>query len=526
MSQGAISSSRYRDLALKAARSGILPLLIAVGALVPSVYVVCHALRLPNIGSVHDDAIYWVTAKSIAEGRGYRLLYIPGEPRQLLYPPLYPLLLSGAWKIRPRFPDNAPFALWSSWLMLPLLLVMTDRLAASMGAQPAARMALPVWIALNPIVISYSVNLMSELMFCCMLTACLWMITRSLQPGGTARMALFAGLVGGLTYLTRIAGIFLLAAAIVCYVSKRSYRKAVLFAAGMLPALVVWQIWTGVRLDDPGLSDYRSYLSLSRFAGLSGSQLAAMAGVNIKLIFLRLAGLLVWSSEGTPFLQVGITCATLAMVVYCLGSPKRPQFAAAVVAACYLGMLSVWPDITNSRLLLPAVPVLLAIFVSLSRASWIRNPLVFVILGVAGVFSGLVSYVTAFGVIPSGLANLRRVHEQNQPVYDWLRVNSLSTPLVTDSAALVYLHTGRPALEPRVPVADWYLSQREADINFRMRMLDIARSTGGFLLAHCRASDRQDSLPLCSASVEIPDIHLIADTGSAKLYRVDLRGPR
>src|ERR1700674_5029279 len=136
---GVISSSRLRDLPLRTGRNRVLPLLIVAGALAPSIYLGCHALDLPNLGFLQDDAIYLVTAKSIAAGSGYRLLHIPRQPHQILYPPFYPLLLSAAWRFQPRFPDNASVALWSSWLMLPLLLVITDRLAAAMGAQPAAR---------------------------------------------------------------------------------------------------------------------------------------------------------------------------------------------------------------------------------------------------------------------------------------------------------------------------------------------------------------------------------------------------
>ena len=526
MMTGAISSSRFRDLARKAGRYGVLPLLIVAGALTPSIYLACHdAPDLPNLGFMQDDAVYLVTAKSIADGSGYRLLHVPRQPHQILYPPFYPLLLSAAWRFQPRFPDNASVALFSSWLMLPLLLVITDRLAAAMGAQPAARILLSVWIALNPIVIFYSVNLMSELMFCCGVTACVWMVIRALQPGAAATVALSAGLAGGIAYLTKSAGIFLLPAALICFAGLRSYRKGILFAAGMLPAIATWQMWTRMHVDDPGSYEgYRTYLS--HFAGLSWSQFAAIAGVNIKLIFLRPTGLLVWFLEGAPFLQFAITFSALAMVAYCVCSPLRPQFAAGVAVACYVGMLCVWPNGINSRLLLPAMPVLLAIFVSLARTSWIRNPLVFAILSFAGVSNGVVTYAAAFGVMASSIANDRRAYEQNQPVYDWLRVNSLSTPLVTDRAALVYLRTGRPALEPLIPVADWYRSPRELGVNFSMRMVDIARSTGGFLLTHCSASDESDNLPLCSASIEMQDIHLIADTKSAKLFRVDLRPPQ
>src|SRR5687767_12816728 len=57
-------------------------------------------------GQCHDDALYVLTAKALAEGDGYRLTNLPGEPPQTKYPPLYPLFLAVLWEIGPDFPDN------------------------------------------------------------------------------------------------------------------------------------------------------------------------------------------------------------------------------------------------------------------------------------------------------------------------------------------------------------------------------------------------------------------------------------
>ena len=57
-------------------------------------------------GIFHDDGIYVATAKSIAEGTGYRLINLPSSPLQTKYPFLYPAILAIIWKINPNFPDN------------------------------------------------------------------------------------------------------------------------------------------------------------------------------------------------------------------------------------------------------------------------------------------------------------------------------------------------------------------------------------------------------------------------------------
>ncbi len=49
---------------------------------------------MPHLGFYHDDSIYWVSARSLATGDGYRIESLPGEPYQTKYPPLYPALLA------------------------------------------------------------------------------------------------------------------------------------------------------------------------------------------------------------------------------------------------------------------------------------------------------------------------------------------------------------------------------------------------------------------------------------------------
>src|SRR5262245_4383276 len=42
---------------------------------------------VPGVSGVfHDDAIYVISAKALADGRGYRLINLPGAPPQTKYP--------------------------------------------------------------------------------------------------------------------------------------------------------------------------------------------------------------------------------------------------------------------------------------------------------------------------------------------------------------------------------------------------------------------------------------------------------
>jgi hypothetical protein len=56
------------------------------------------------VGVFHDDAIYTLTAKALAEGEGYRLINLPDAPPQTKYPILYPAILATVWRAAPLSP--------------------------------------------------------------------------------------------------------------------------------------------------------------------------------------------------------------------------------------------------------------------------------------------------------------------------------------------------------------------------------------------------------------------------------------
>src|SRR5579864_3565650 len=70
-----------------------------------AIYSICYVA--PGYGLFDDDGIYLVTAKSLAQGSGYRIVSLPSAIPQTKYPPVFPALLAGVWKIYPRFPQNA-----------------------------------------------------------------------------------------------------------------------------------------------------------------------------------------------------------------------------------------------------------------------------------------------------------------------------------------------------------------------------------------------------------------------------------
>src|SRR5229473_4340612 len=152
------------DMARKAIAVAVLLL-----ALVPAARLAWMAREMPHFGHLHDDSIYFVAAKSLAEGRGYRILSLPGEPFQTKYPPLWPLILAGIWKIDPRFPQNLKLALVLNWLILPAFLWVAWCWFRRSGFGKRASLAFCGILALSPYVIVLSTSPMSDLIFTALL---------------------------------------------------------------------------------------------------------------------------------------------------------------------------------------------------------------------------------------------------------------------------------------------------------------------------------------------------------------------
>src|SRR4051794_22883366 len=102
-------------------RRPILATALAALILAPSAYIGWSLRDMPQFGRMADDGIYYATAQSLAQGHGYRIASLPGQPYQAKYPPLYPLALSVIWRLNPEFPANLQIAAAFAWLMLPAL---------------------------------------------------------------------------------------------------------------------------------------------------------------------------------------------------------------------------------------------------------------------------------------------------------------------------------------------------------------------------------------------------------------------
>jgi hypothetical protein len=462
--------------------------------LVPSAYMAWTWRDMPHLGLHLDDTLYLVGAKSLAEGHGYRIESLPGEPFQTKYPPLLSWLLAGLWKVGPVFPENLRLLTLFAWLILPACLWLMRVLFQRYGFGPKETWLLTLMAAVNPLVYLMSVTLLSDLLFLTFFLACLLLAERALDSERPARLALTAGMIGGIAYLTRTAALPLLVAAPLCFLYRRQPGRALLFAAGMLPAMVGWQVWMSAHMlqtSDPVFLYYTSYLGMAR-ATVHLDNLATVVWHNLDALLRGICKLIIFNVAVPipPHLQQIIGVAAIAGIVRLVKRTHRIQYPAAAAGFALLLLGYFFPS--NERLLLPLYPLVLMGFWTevknlwtVLRLAWKRGrPAERLISAVAGTavaaIAGLIvaSYVEGhFEYLPRLRSTCQSDRLQSQPAYDWIR--SHIAPTATIYAAvdpLLYLYTGRHALGlPAMPAKFYEDDASDQAREFPLTILRQAR---------------------------------------------------
>ncbi|MGE5567712.1 MAG: hypothetical protein ACM3S5_01625, partial [Rhodospirillales bacterium] len=340
---------------------------ILVVAVIPSALIALYSRDMPHFGWVHDDGLYFVCAKSLAQGSGYRILSLPGEPFQTKYPPLYPLALSLVWMVNPRFPDNLPLAAALSWVFLPVYLVLVWRLLPSLGVSRREGVVVCVLLALHPFVIVLSVNLMSELPFCCLLFGCFLLVLRAGQPESRWWVAAAAGALGAAAYLTRNAAIPLLIAAPLWLLWRRRFTAAGLFFGLMAMAVAAWTLWTrahlagGTNVHQLYYTDYVGY----HFANFRISETPLVVWENLQEYFPGIGALFalprdIGPLEGNLFLSLFAAAALFAVIRLAVRNGLHPYHLFAVLYVAFLLPWMLCHYDRAERLLFPLLPLFLA----------------------------------------------------------------------------------------------------------------------------------------------------------------------
>lgn len=305
-----------------------------------------------------DNAIYMILGEALREGAGYRDLYLPDTPIHTKYPPLYPAGLAVlGWLGGLQLFKLASLACTAGAVWL------TARLGRRLiGAAPALLAA--GLVALHPVLLDYGHWVLSEAPFVLLALLSLWWLERAEEEGARAFGLGVAAAVAA--FLTRTAGLPLLAAAVALPLLARRWGRAAAAASAAAAAMAGWAAVQGAA--PPGQAGYLEELLLrdpyDPAAGAVGpAELLARAAGNAwaylsEVLPAALAGMPPHELGGAT-VALGFGVAALALggwivrALHRLGAPE-------LFTALYAGLIVLWPEAwTDARFLLPLAPLLL-----------------------------------------------------------------------------------------------------------------------------------------------------------------------
>lgn len=402
------------------------------------------AWRAPAAGTFHDDGVYLVTAKALAERGEYRIISLPSEVAQTKYPVFFPWALACVWKLNPAFPQNLP------WLKLVplafglLWLGLSYRLMREQGSSGAAGVVLLA--AASPWVVYVSTALLSETMFAAACTACLLFLHRADRGAGWRTVAA-AALFAAAAFHVRTLGLAFWAAGPAILIWRGRWRHAALFLGLTLALCSPWIVWQMSQAG--GVPSVDAYYSRENYQGWNillnfpFSQKIHILGQNLLMAVLSpgmLAGVPNGGAWVLPSLAFGLS---LCAAVFRMGVTPTTAFVAVYLAVvvCWA-----WPP---PRFVVPLLPLIywggrewLA-----GQSRRVRRGLAAVI--VLGAAAGLIHSSQRTVLLGDAMPSLR-ADDAWQPIATLLAEIERETPgdavIASNLDPVVYLYTGRKAV--------------------------------------------------------------------------------
>jgi hypothetical protein len=146
--------------------------------------------------ALFDDALFISTAQALAQHQGYILPSFPGRPLRPQVPILYPLLLSGVWRLDPRFPENLVWAIRLTegfGCVVLLCAFFLFRCIARMGRVPS--LVLTALCAFHPVLLRLSGLTLSDVPFAAMFLLTILIAHFALSPGKSYDLVATLGIV-------------------------------------------------------------------------------------------------------------------------------------------------------------------------------------------------------------------------------------------------------------------------------------------------------------------------------------------
>lgn len=402
-----------------------------------------------QFGPGQDDGVYMVTAKSLATGGGYRHLNLPGQPYATKYPPLFPLFLSMAWRIRPDFPGTLVTASILQDCLLPVYLALLLLMLRQLGLSWRRTFLVAAMTVVSFSFVFLTITLYSELLFGCFLLGAIWAIERA-AVSNSVRWALFGGVLTGLAYLTRSAALPMVAAVPVFFFLRKRLRLSLFFFACALPLMLAWHLWTAVHAPAAvGTAYLDEYLHVIRASGLGQHLLTQMSTLSASVAEGLLPGTIEFL-HGIPLHHL-VLAAAISGGVRIGRRQNWPLFV--IFTAGYLAMITCWWFQGLGRLIVPVWPVLLVgiaeeashfSFLVAQSMKWKAAPRwAMIVLAICIVmFNDDVTWRKTTSVYTVERANRAR----DRAAYMWIAEHPGDRPiLLAWKDTVAYLYTGLPS---------------------------------------------------------------------------------
>jgi hypothetical protein len=517
--------------------------ILAMGSLaLMAVY--AATLSAPAMGLYHDDGVYVVTAKALAEGQGYRIVSLPTPIPQTKYPILFPLGLAAIWKMTPSFPANVFYLkllplistlVWL-WLVVKALTLQAER--------PGLPRGIAVLAAASPSVVFYSTIALAETLFAAFAWGGLLLLIRCERDSPTRPCLLGAAVLCGAAYNTRTIGFTLVVAGVIALAMRRRMRAVVVFGIVSAVLALPWILWVRSQTGAaPELYTYytnTSYKDWNVLLGFPFSEKLSVVGRNAFFLLVepaRLIGLhspLLWPL----LLALGI----LAVMGFVFDARKKPGVLH-VFTVLYMVTLLLWAW-PPGRFLLPVYPLVL--FYAALGGLWILRRVAqprAASVAAAAVVATLAfvaawqSGMQARNATTRGRACLGNTCERRWTefvdVMSWLEDNTpQNATLLGAQDPMLYLYTGRKALRSfeSNPVALFYSSDPSREpLGPPARLGErMAASGADYLVMTRRDGSLEDDLlarqvrVLRRARAELLKPEMTIGSPDFGVYRIDL----
>lgn len=423
-------------------------------------------------GLFHDDGLYLAVARSLAEGGGYRLGNLPGDPLQTKYPFLTSALLAPIWRLAPPFPDSVILLKGIGVLSLAGVAALCARLYTVHAGAGRGWQAAYVFLACVNVGVLHFVDFtLSDLPFLalCLLALCLGDGEAGAEavahPGKAhGRRFVFLGVIVGLALLLRQAALPLLLAGTIVLARSRRWRLLPRFLGAAALVAAPWFVfkWLAPAGASGGLLSYYTAYEPSVPA------LWLQDGPEHLRIVLWNVYYVAEAFDRALFLPVVPSLRWVVYPIALLGLWKlfaRPAGFLHWFAPAYLLLIVLWP-FHPWRYAAPLLPIVMLGFILGTREMWIfvgnaadRPAVAWIGRGLAATpLASLLVVSVGWGLQTVGPAERVRIWGGGEASYawhgfeetfHWVRENTPPDAiLATAYDPMYYLYTDRRGIRP------------------------------------------------------------------------------